>query len=1467
MYIQTQIPAFKTAQMADRRSGRYIHVHTNTNPCLQDRTDGRSSVREIHTCTYKHRTDGRSPVREIHTYKHKSLPTRPHRWQIAGQGDTYIQTQIPAFKTAQMADRRSGRYIHVHTNTNPCLQDRTDGRSPVREIHTCTYKHKSLPTRPHRWQIAGQGDTYMYIQTPHRWQIAGQGDTYIQTQIPAYKTAQMADRWSGRYIHTNTNPCLQDRTDGRSPVREIHTCTYKHKSLPTRPHRWQIAGQGDTYMYIQTQIPAYKTAQMADRRSGRYIHVHTNTNPCLQDRTDGRSPVREIHTCTYKHRTDGRSPVREIHTYKHKSLPTRPHRWQIAGQGDTYMYIQTQIPAYKTAQMADRRSGRYIHTNTNPCLQDRTDGRLPVREIHTCTYKHKSLPTRPHRWQIAGQGDTYIQTQIPAYKTAQMADRRSGRYIHVHTNTNPCLQDRTDGRSPVREIHTCTYKHRTDGRSPVREIHTYKHKSLPTRPHRWQIAGQGDTYMYIQTQIPAYKTAQMADRRSGRYIHTNTNPCLQDRTDGRLPVREIHTCTYKHKSLPTRPHRWQIAGQGDTYIQTQIPAYKTAQMADRRSGRYIHVHTNTAQMAGCRSGRYIHTNTNPCLQDRTDGRSPVREIHTYKHKSLPTRPHRWQIAGQGDTYMYIQTQIPAYKTAQMADRRSGRYIHVHTNTAQMADRRSGRYIHTNTNPCLQDRTDGRSPVREIHTYKHKSLPTRPHRWQIAGQGDTYMYILTLHRWQIAGQGDTYIQTQIPAYKTAQMAGRRSGRYIHVHTNTNPCLQDRTDGRSPVREIHTCTYKHRTDGRSPVREIHTNPCLQDRTDGRSPVREIHTYKHKSLPTRPHRWQIAGQGDTYMYIQTQIPAYKTAQMADRRSGRYIHTNTNPCLQDRTDGRSPVREIHTCTYKHKSLPTRPHRWQIAGQGDTYMYIQTPHRWQIAGQGDTYIQTQIPAYKTAQMADRRSGRYIHVHTNTNPCLQDRTDGRSPVREIHTYKHKSLPTRPHRWQVAGQGDTYMYIQTQIPAYKTAQMADRRSGRYIHTNTNPCLQDCTDGRSPVREIHTCTYKHRTDGRLPVREIHTYKHKSLPTRPHRWQVAGQGDTYIQTQIPAYKTAQMADRRSGRYIHVHTNTAQMADRRSGRYIHTNTNPCLQDRTDGRSPVREIHTYKHKSLPTRPHRWQIAGQGDTYIQTQIPAYKTAQMADRRSGRYIHVHTNTAQMADRRSGRYIHTNTNPCLQDRTDGRSPVREIHTCTYKHKSLPTRPHRWQIAGQGDTYMYIQTPHRWQIAGQGDTYIQTQIPAFKTAQMAGCRSGRYIHVHTNTNPCLQDRTDGRSPVREIHTYKHKSLPSRPHRWQVAGQGDTMYMYIQTQIPANTNPCLQDRTDGMSPVREIHTYKHKSLPSRPHRWQVAGQGDTMYMYIQHVQTPIPAYKTTQMAGRRSGRNTHIHIHTCTCTVHESPATRPHR
>ena len=301
-----------------------------------------------------------------------------------------------------------------------------------------------------------------------------------------------------------------------------------------------------------------------------------------------------------------------------------------------------------------------------------------------------------------------------------------------------------------------------------------------------------------------------------------------------MAVRDTH----KHTSLPTRPHIWQVAGLRHT--QTHIPAYKTAHMAGRRS----ETHTNTQslptrphiwQVAG-----QTHTQThNPCLQDRTYGRSPVRDTHkhtipAYKTahmagrrsethtntQSLPTRPHIWQVAGLRHT----QTHIPAYKTAHMAGRRSE--------------------THTNTHPCLQDRTYGRSPVRDTH--KHT----------------------------------------IPAYKTAHMAGRRSDTHTNTqslptrphiwqvagqrHTQThNPCLQDRTYGRSPVRDTHKHTipaYKtaHMAGRRS---ETHTNT--------------------QSLPTRPHIWQVAGQR---------------------------HTQThNPCLQDRTYGRSPVRDTH----KHTSLP----------------------------------------------------------------------------------------------------------------------------------------------------------------------------------------------------------------------------------------------------------------------------------------------------------------------------------------------------------------------------------------------------------------------------------------------------------------------------------------------------------------------------------------------------------------------
>ena len=336
-----------------------------------------------------------------------------------------------------------------------------------------------------------------------------------------------------------------------------------------------------------------------------------------------------------------------------------------------------------------------------------------------------------------------------------------------------------------------------------------------------------------------------------------------------------------------------------------------------------------------------------------------------------------------------------------------------------------------TYPCLPDRTNGRSPVRENHSYT-TSLPTRSHKWQIAGQGKTLVH-------------------HVPAYQIAQMADRRSGK----NTRTpRPCLPDRTNGRSPVRENHSYTTtlptrSHKADRRSGKTTHTPRPCLPDRTNGRSPVREEHSYT-TSLPTRSHKWQIAGQGKPLVH---HVPAYQIAQMADRRSGKTTHT-PRPCLPDRTNGRSPVRENHSYI---TTLPTRSHKWQIAGQGKPLVYHD-------------------PAYQIAQMADRRSGKTTRT---PRPCLPDRTNGRSPVRENHSYT-TTLPTRSHK-------------------------ADRRSGKTTRT-PRPCLPDRTNGRSPVRENHSYT-------------------TTLPTRSHKWQIAGQGKPLVHHD-PAYQIAQMADRRSGK-----------------------------------------------------------------------------------------------------------------------------------------------------------------------------------------------------------------------------------------------------------------------------------------------------------------------------------------------------
>ena len=162
----------------------------------------------------------------------------------------------------------------------------------------------------------------------------------------------------------------------------------------------------------------------------------------------------------------------------------------------------------------------------------------------------------------------------------------------------------------------------------------------------------------------------------------------------------------------------------------------------------------------------------------------------------------------------------------------------------------------------------------------------------------------------------------------------------------------------------------------------------------------------------------------------------------------------------------------------------------------------------------------------------------------------------------------------------YMYIYTHFPAYQTAQKADRWSGRNTSTHTLPCLPEDTKGRSPVREKHKHT--HTSQPTRPHKrqiaaqgETQAHTHTSLPTRPHKRQIAGQGETQAHTHFPAYQTAQKADRRSGRNTSTHTHspayqTAQKADRRSGRNTSTHTLSCLPDRTKGRSPVRKKPTY---------------------------------------------------------------------------------------------------------------------------------------------------------------------------------------------------------------------------------------------------------------------------------------------------------
>ena len=151
------------------------------------------------------------------------------------------------------------------------------------------------------------------------------------------------------------------------------------------------------------------------------------------------------------------------------------------------------------------------------------------------------------------------------------------------------------------------------------------------------------------------------------------------------------------------------------------------------------------------------------------------------------------------------------------------------------------------------------PVREhtyIHTHTrphgrrseniHHSLPTRPARSMVAGQGT---------------------HTHTPCLQDPHEAGQET--YTHTHHTHTPCLQDQHEAWSPVRE-HTHTHTH-------------TPCLQDQHEAWSPVRE-HTHTH----------------------------YKTRTKHGRRSGSPVreHCTHTPCLQDPHEAWSPVREHYTHT-----------------------------------------------------------------------------------------------------------------------------------------------------------------------------------------------------------------------------------------------------------------------------------------------------------------------------------------------------------------------------------------------------------------------------------------------------------------------------------------------------------------------------------------------------------------------------
>ena len=108
---------------------------------------------------------------------------------------------------------------------------------PVRCAILNGFTHTSLPTRLHRWLVASK-DTHTHPRLQDH--TDGWSPAKTHTHIPAYKTTQMAGR---RQRHTQYIPAY--KTAQMAGRRQRHT----HTSLPTRPHRWLVAGRDTQNRY------------------------------------------------------------------------------------------------------------------------------------------------------------------------------------------------------------------------------------------------------------------------------------------------------------------------------------------------------------------------------------------------------------------------------------------------------------------------------------------------------------------------------------------------------------------------------------------------------------------------------------------------------------------------------------------------------------------------------------------------------------------------------------------------------------------------------------------------------------------------------------------------------------------------------------------------------------------------------------------------------------------------------------------------------------------------------------------------------------------------------------------------------------------------------------------------------------------------------------------------------------------